>query len=79
PEYSNQQSDIQQTLHVYTQYPPAYHHLTHPKPILQHNLDPDIPHILKQQISHLTHQTQPLQHHLKILLIPKHPNHHNNL
>jgi peptide chain release factor 1 len=78
-EYSKEQSDIQETVEVYRQYKDVTQQFKDAKAMLDEKLDADMREMVKEEVSELEEQIEPLEEKLKFLLIPKDPNDDKNV
>ncbi|MBM7585242.1 peptide chain release factor 1 [Bacillus pakistanensis] len=78
-EYSKEQSDIQETVEVYRQYKDITQQFKDAKAMLEEKLDADMREMVKEEVSELEEQIEPLEEKLKFLLIPKDPNDDKNV
>ncbi|MCP3739793.1 peptide chain release factor 1 [Rossellomorea sp. BNER] len=78
-EYSKEQSDIQETVEVYRQYKDVTQQFKEAKAMLDEKLDADMREMVKEEVSELEEQIEPLEEKLKFLLIPKDPNDDKNV
>jgi len=78
-DYSKEQSSIQETVEVYREYKDIKQQYQDAKAMLDEKLDADMREMVKEEVSELESQIEPLEERLKILLIPKDPNDDKNV